>query len=169
MTKLPIVIIERLSKRHDKESFDCDNNVLNDYLKKYALQNQERYCISTTYVVTNKTKVIAYITLTLGTIKRTDLKEKYPYEELPVLLIARLAVDKNFQGQGLGKKLLKIAFKQALELTKNTGCIGVVVDAKEEAVDFYKKFGFEKINALFSDRLKMFLPIRIIKKAINTR
>jgi GNAT superfamily N-acetyltransferase len=59
--------------------------------------------------------------------KKISVNKKKPYEDLPVLRISRLAVDKNHQNKGIGKKLLKFAFNKALELKDNFGCIGIVV------------------------------------------
>ena len=161
--------IEKLSKNHKKESFDCGNSFLNEFLKKYAFQNQNRYYVGTTYVISDgESNIIAYITLSGVSIKKTMLNEKYPYEELPALLIARLAIDKNSQGKGLGKELLIFSIKKALKQAEEVGCIGIVVDAKEEAINFYKKFGFEKIKSIYSMGEKMFLSIKTIKKGSNS-
>lgn len=159
--------IEKLSKIHKKEIFDSGNSFLNEYLKKYALQNQERHHISITYVITdNYNNIIAYISLSTTSIKKIDLKENYPYEYLPALLIARLAVDKRFQKQGLGKELLLFAIKKALKQSIEFGCIGIVVDVKEEAINFYKSYGFKEIKSLYPKQSKMFLSIKTIKKGI---
>ena len=161
--------IEKLSKNHKKESFDCGNSFLNEFLKKYAFQNQNRYYVGTTYVISDgENNIIAYITLSGVSIKKTMLNEKYPYEELPALLIARLAIDKNFQGKGLGKGLLIFGIRKALKQAEEVGCIGIVVDAKEEVINFYKKFGFERIKSIYSMGEKMFLSIKTIKKGLNS-
>lgn len=162
--------IEKLSKNHSRDSFDCGNSFLNEFLKKYALQNQNRYYVGTTYIISNNEKnVIAYITLSGLSIKKAILKEKYPYEELPALLIARLAVDKKYQKKGLGKILLTFAIKKALKQAEEVGCIGILVDAKEEAISFYEKYGFEKIKSVYPVEQKMFLSIKTIKKGLSEK
>ena len=162
--------IEKLSKNHSRDSFNCGNSFLNEFLKKYALQNQNRYYVGTTYIINNnENNVIAYITLSGVSIKKTMLKEKYPYEELPALLIARLAVDKKYQKKGLGKILLTFAIKQALKQAEEVGCIGILVDAKEEAISFYEKYGFEKIKSVYPVEQKMFLSIKTIKKGLSEK
>jgi len=161
--------IEKLSKNHKRDNFDCENSFLNEFLKKYALQNQHRYYVGTTYVISDyENNVIAYITLSGISIKKAILKEKYPYEELPALLIARLAVDKRFQGQGLGKQLLILAIKKALKQAEEVGCIGIIVDAKEEAVSFYEKYDFEKIKSIYPIKQKMFLSLKTIKRELKS-
>lgn len=62
--------------------------------------------------------------------------------------IARLAIDKQFQGLGLGKKLSRASFQLALEMKSRYGCVGVVVDAKQESLDFYQKMGFIPLQAV---------------------
>ena len=162
--------IEKLSKNHKRDSFDCGNSFLNEFLKKYALQNQNRYYVGTTYIISNDEKnVIAYITLSGVSIKKTMLKEKYPYEELPALLIARLAVGEKYQKKVLGKILLTFAIKKALKQAEEVGCIGILVDAKEEAISFYEKYGFEKIKSVYPVGQKMFLSIKTIKKGLSEK
>ena len=77
--------------------------------------------------------------------------------------IARLGVDKRYQNLGIGRKLLKAMFQLALEQKERFGCVGVVVDAKKEAVAFYKKLGFTELQIMnqkhYHDLICMFLPI----------
>ena len=120
---------------------------LNLFLKKYAYQNQRRYLVGNTYVISDAdNNVLAYITLSASSIRKNMIEKNKPYEELPVLLIARLAVDNKYQKQKLGEALLKLAIKKALELSDNLGCVGIVVDSKLKAIDFYKKYGFQEIK-----------------------
>jgi len=161
--------IEKLNKKHKKKEFDCGNNFLNEFLKKYALQNQNRYYIGTTYIISdNENNIISYITISVITIKKVELEENYPYDELPAILIARLAVDKKYQNNKIGEELLVFAIKKALKLSEEIGCIGIVVDAKPEAYQFYKNYDFEEIKSFYpSITKKMFLSIKTIKKALN--
>ncbi|NPA82192.1 MAG: GNAT family N-acetyltransferase [Epsilonproteobacteria bacterium] len=162
------MIIEKLNKYHLKDNFDCGNEILNTFLKKYALQNQNRYFVGTTYVSTKANQVIGYITIAASSIKQTDIKTKKPYKELPILKIARLAVDKDHHKKGIGKELLKFALFKALYMQENFGCIGVAVDAKEEAKTFYEKFGFIEITPIEKTlTIPLFLSIKTIKKAIS--
>jgi len=72
--------LERLSKYHKKENFNCGDFALNEFLKKYAFQNQKKYYVGITYVIIdNENNIVAYITLSGISIKKTILKEKYPY------------------------------------------------------------------------------------------
>ncbi len=156
--------IEKLTKHHKKESFDCGNELLNIFLKKYAIQNQYRYMVGVTYVITKKNLVLAFITLSASSIKKHTLNAKKPYEDIPVLRVARLAVDKAYQNKGFGKKLLKFALLKALKLKEEFGCVGIVVDVKEEAVKFYEKFGFIPVNPL---QKHLYQPMYLSIKALS--
>ncbi len=101
------------------------------------------------------------------------LRKRLPSYPLPILRTARLAVDERFQGHGIGRLLLRTMLELALEMRDRAGCIGVVVDAKQEAVAFYSALGFESI-ALISGALgdqpepvAMLLPIRQIEVAVR--
>ena len=85
--------------------------------------------------------------------------------------LARLAVDHRFQKQGIGQLLLKGMLELAVQLRDQVGCVGVVVDAKPQAVEFYVRYGFEAINSVtgtLGDRPEptpLFLPIHVVSKA----
>jgi len=165
-----MIKIEKLSKHHKRENFDCGDEFLNLFLKRYAYQNQRRYLVGNTYVISDiDNNVLAYITMSVSSIRKNMIEKNKPYEELPVLLIARLAVDNKYQKQRLGEELLKLAIKKALELSDNLGCVGIVVDSKPKAIDFYKKFGFQEIKTITKTfTTKMFLPIKILKISFSS-
>ena len=158
------MIIEKLSKRHKRESFDCGNELLNIFLKKYACQNQYRYFVGVTYVIHENNRVIGYITISASSIKKTSLDVKKPYDDVPVLRIGRLAVDTNYQGKKIGERLLKFGIEKALELKEYYGCTGIVVDVKEDAIDFYKNYGFVTMQTLEKHlTTPMYLSIKAIE------
>jgi GNAT superfamily N-acetyltransferase len=158
------MIIEKLNQFHNKENFDCGNLLLNEFLKKYAYQNQNRYLIGVTYVIHINNRIIGYITISAASIKKVNITANKPYEDIPVLRIARLAADKSYQKKGIGKRLLKFALNKAIELKENYGCAGIVVDAKEEAIEFYKKYGFIEMNTL---EKHITTPMYLSMKQIN--
>jgi GNAT superfamily N-acetyltransferase len=94
-----------------------------------------------------------------------SLRRHLPSYPLPILRLARLAVDERFQGHGIGKLLLRVMLELALEIRDRIGCIGIVVDAKPDAVSFYSVLGFipiDLISGSLGDRpepVSMFLPI----------
>jgi len=160
--------IEKLTKEHHRENFDCGNEFLNSFLKKYAYQNQSRYLVGVTYIAYENNKICGYITLSAASIKKVAIQSKKPYDDIPVLRVGRLGVDKNYQHKGVGKMLLKFALNKAIELKENFGCVGVVVDAKEEAISFYEKFSFIKMQT-FEKHLTtpMYLSLKTILKLKN--
>jgi len=142
--------------------------------KKYAGQNQFKHYIGTMYVATDGKTILGFITISMAVLINDDiediLKKRLPNYPLSVLKISRLAVDKKYQNLGIGKKLLKAMLELAIEQKSRTGCIGVVVDAKKEAVSFYKKLGFVRLQRdgqlkKYQDFIAMFLPIKTIEQA----
>ncbi|MBZ0186854.1 MAG: GNAT family N-acetyltransferase, partial [Candidatus Obscuribacterales bacterium] len=113
-----------LAEVHDIASFDCGVEALDSYLKRYARQTQKREG-ARTYVVLEGNRVVAFYTIVFGGIEWTDAPEvvrkglgKYP---IPVLIIARLAVDREWHGKGLGKSLLLDALKRAMAASEIAG------------------------------------------------
>ena len=136
-----------LTKDHDRNSFDCGVPVLNDYLKKYALQNQKKYA-ARTYVSTRANRIVGYYSLAYGSVSLEDapqsIKSGLPKHPIPVILLARLAVDSTEQGQGLGSALLKDALLRTIQAADIAGLRAMLVHAKDDsAKSFYEKFGFE--------------------------
>ena len=108
--------------------------------------------------------MIGYITISASSIKKASLDVKKPYEDIPVLRIGRLAVDKNYQGKKIGERLLKFGIEKAIELKERYGCVGIVVDAKEDAIDFYKNYGFVIMQTLEKHiTTSMYLSIKAVE------
>ena len=137
----------RLESKHERGAFDCGVAPLDDFLKKYALQNQKKGA-SVTYVATRGKRVVGYYTLAYGSIAYDEASEsvkkglgKHP---IPVMLLARLAVDVSEKGRGLGKSLLKDALSRTLKALDIAGLRAVLVHAKDDAAKaFYERFGFQ--------------------------
>jgi predicted N-acetyltransferase YhbS len=97
---------------------------------------------------------------------------RYP---VPVLGLARLAVDVSARGLGVGAQLLRFVLLLALEMADRVGCAGVVVDAKPGAVDFYAKYGFTAFDVIEGESdarprpTPMWLPIAVVKRARNPK
>ena len=135
-----------LDGSHDRAPFDCGVGPLNDYLHKYALQNQANRS-ARTYVATRGDRVVGYYTLAAGSVSKADTPDRvakglanYP---VPVILLARLAVDRTEQGRGLGKGLLKDALTRVAQAAELIGCRALLVHAKDgTAKAFYERFGF---------------------------
>lgn len=136
-----------LIKDHDRDSFDCGVPALNDYLKKYALQNQKKHA-PRTYVATRGNRIVGYYSLAYGSVSLEEapqsVKSGLPRHPIPVILLARLAVDSTEQGHGLGAALLKDALLRTIQAAEIAGLRAMLVHAKDDAAKrFYEKFGFE--------------------------
>ena len=154
-----------LKKEHIIEPFDCSVDALNVFLKKYALQSQASNT-SRTYVLLEEGSVIGYYSLAYGSVSPQDVTERIRRGtgnyHLPVILIARFAIDQRFQGKGFGKALLKDALIRCSHASEIAGLRAVVVNAKDEkAKSFYEKFGFE---ASPFDEFHLFLLMKDLKK-----
>jgi GNAT superfamily N-acetyltransferase len=167
--------VRRLEPRDDRSGFQSGNIDLDRFFQRYAGQNQFRHHIGSTYVATRADAVVGFVTVSSGEMATQklskSLRKRLPSYPLPILRIARLAVDARFQGHGIGRLLLRAMLELALDLRDRAGCIGVVVDAKPEAGAFYAALGFEGmelISGALGDRpepVAMFLPIRQIEAA----
>ena len=144
--------IRALRQTDDRTRFRSGDADLDRFFQAYAGQNQFRHHIGTTYIAVEGREVCGYPTVAAGSIEIDDLpapaRRKLPGYPLPVLRVARLAVDVAFQGSGVGRELLRVALGLALRMRADYGCIGVVVDAKPGAVPFYSRFGFVPLEAI---------------------
>ncbi len=154
---------EPLGKGHDRAGFSCGKKALDDYLKRQAGQDGRKNLARLFILPGEEANVIAgYYSLSSLSMNLADLPEdmarKLPrYPDLPGALIGRLAVDRRYQGRGLGEVLLLDALKRIAILGGEIAVHSVVVEPiDEQAATFYRKFGFLDI-ARRADRL--FLPI----------
>jgi GNAT superfamily N-acetyltransferase len=171
----PGIRIRRLEPRDDRSGFFSGSIDLDRFFQRYAGQNQFRHHIGTTYIAVQNDHIAGFVTVSSGEIVSEklskSLRRHLPAYPLPILRIARLAVDKRFQGHGIGRLLLRAMLELALEMRDRAGCVGVVVDAKPDAVTFYSRLGFETVESVsgtLGDRpepLAMFLPVRQIELA----
>jgi len=153
-----------LTKAHEIAEFDCGKSPLNDFLVKYALQNQASGG-ARTYVLTLGSRIIGYYSLALASVSPEDAsvrvmkgQGRYP---VPVILMARFAVDQGEQGKGYGKALFRDALRRALSGAEAIGGRAFLVHAKnEEARAFYLKFGMEESPTNPLHLLLLFKDIR---------
>lgn len=162
--------IELLARTHDRDGFDCGSEPLNLFLKQTARQHAARG-ISRTFVLvdeesTEPKPILGFLSLNLCQLKSESLSAEQA-RRLPRnvggVRLGRLAVARNFQGQGLGKVLLAAAMQKFLEIFDTAGGVGLFVDAKDEnAKEFYQHFGFVSLP---SNELELFLPVATIQEA----
>ncbi|WP_137112398.1 GNAT family N-acetyltransferase [Rhodobacter sp. SY28-1] len=122
-----------ISPAHDLSWFDCGVPVLNDWLRERALKNESRF--SRTYVVCDGARVAGYFCLSAGAVQREaapgKLRRNAP-DSVPVSIIGRLAVDREYGGQGLGANLLADALRRIVGAAQSIGIAAVLVQAKDE-------------------------------------
>src|SRR5262245_10011469 len=165
---LPLSAPVLLEAGHDLTAFDCGAPALNEYLTKYALTNHQNRS-ARTYVSCRGSTVVGYYTLAAGSVSREETPARVAKglarHPVPVILLARLAVDRTEQGKGVGAGLLKDALLRAVQAADIIGCRAVLVHAKDEAArQFYKRVGFEPSPA---DELHLYLLMKNIKASLK--
>lgn len=169
-------IIRRLEESDETDSFDCGDAPLNNYLKKHAWANQEKSSIGVTYVAVEEVdprRVFGYFTIAMSSVPREAFPQKYvrglPNYDLPLILLARLAVDVRFAGKGIGHALISEAFRISLRVAGEVGCRCVITDAYRERIGWYARYGFIPIGGAAAEGpQRLFLDIRTIRKALQS-
>lgn len=161
---------EALGTAHRRAEFSCGEAALDEYIHRYARQQQARG-FNRTYVAVpadDASRIAGFYSINAASILANELPDrlKLPRYPVPILRIGRLAVDSRFQGTGLGRSLLRHGLALALELSERVGIYAVVVDAKHDrAAAFYRNLGF----APFAARpLSMYLPLVTLAGAVRT-
>ena len=169
------ITIRRLEEFDEVENFDCGDEPLNNYLKRHAWTNQEKVSIGVTYVAVDESApriVLGYFTLATSSVPRDRLPRKYvrglPPYDLPLILLARLAVDKRFSGRGLGHALLSEALKITVRVADEVGCRCIITDAYPDKAGWYARYGFVSLEgAAARSPQRMFLDVRTIRRAFS--
>jgi GNAT superfamily N-acetyltransferase/endogenous inhibitor of DNA gyrase (YacG/DUF329 family) len=158
-----------LSKEHDRSVFNCGDAKLDDWLKTYAGQSQDLRIAKTYALVRQGTKqVLGYFALRAGQVERErmpeSLRKRLPRYPIPVVHLARLAVDQSVHGEGLGGDLLIATLEKALTVSGSIGAHGIEVLAKNDAArKFYLHYQF---TPLLDDGLHLYLPMAVVKKLL---
>lgn len=139
--------IAKLSPVHQPDGFESGAEPLDRFLKVHALQSQ-RANVGQTYVAAVGDRVVGYYTLVVGTVTHDEaperLKKGIPRHPVPVVILARLAVDRRWQGRKLGAALVVDAARRTLQVADIAGVRALAVHAKDEqARRFYEHLGFE--------------------------
>jgi GNAT superfamily N-acetyltransferase len=169
--------IRPLRPEDDRSLFDCGDDALNRFFREFAYHNQQRLHVGVTYVAEEAGLVLGFITLAACSIEvdrlTARLRKRLPAYPLPALRVARLAVAREAQGQGLGSELVAFAGQVALGMSEGVGCFVLVVDAKPAAVRFYERFGFEVLEPLRGAagtrprQTTLFLPTQDVRAALG--
>ena len=145
MSRQSLTPPEKLREDHDLALFQCGEPALDDWLRRRALQNEESGA-SRTYVVSAGRRVVAYYALAVGAVAHAGapgrVRRNMP-DPVPVMIIARLAVDQEFHGHGLGQGLLRDAVLRTLQAADIAGIRAILVHAmSSDAQRFYERHGF---------------------------
>lgn len=147
-----MISIRALRRQDDRSRFQSGDDDLDRFLRRHAGQNQFAHHIGTTYVAVEDERILGFATVAPGAILRDEIPEaearRLPRYPLPVLRLARLAVDRSQHGRGIAMALVRHVFFLAIEMSRDLGCLGVVVDAKPGAIEFYRKLGFAAIEPI---------------------
>ncbi len=154
-----------LTRHHNLHEFDCGSLQLNSWLKRFVWQNQKANAANT-FVVCVEQRVIGFYSLAVGAVEAIEapqrLKKGLARHPIPVMILARLGVDKNYHGRKIGSDLLKDAIVRTLKASEYAGIRAILVHAKDEqAAEFYRRFDFEpwplaplKLSLLLKDARK---------------
>jgi len=168
------LLIRRLEEEDAVQHFDCGDEPLNNYLKHHAWSNQAKSSIGVTYVAIEDVAmpaVLGCFTLAMASVPRDAFSKKYvrglPPYDLPLILLARLAVDRRFAGRGIGHALISEAFRISLRVADEIGCRCIITDAYRDRTQWYARYGFVPLaGGVFTGPQRMFLDLRTIRKAI---
>lgn len=146
------------------EQFDCDQPALNQFLLRYALVNQKANSAQT-YVCCHGDEVAGFYSLVVGSVDPDDaparVLEGLARHPVPVMILARLAVDLGHQGKGLGKALLKDALLRTVQAADIAGIRCLLVHAKDDAArQWYAAWEFESSP---TDPYHLFLMLKDLK------
>jgi GNAT superfamily N-acetyltransferase len=156
---------------HDLKKFACSNPEMNRFLARFASKHSG--LISYTWVLADdeiqdngRLRVAAYFTLAGATVCKDEIPYagSLPRYPVPVILLARLAVDNNFKGQGLGAKTLVTAIRKA-SVMEQTGlpALGLILDVLDEyALSFYQHF--ELFETFSDDPMRLFVSMPVARK-----
>jgi GNAT superfamily N-acetyltransferase len=161
---------EPLTAGHDVRNFDCGKPELTEWLRRYALQSHQAGA-SRVYVVHRTGRVVGYYALAAGSVEPGKAPERVKKglgrHPIPVILLARLAVDISEQRQGLGAALLKDALRRTTSAADEIGARAILVHAKDdEAKAFYRHFNFEPSP---TDPLHLFLIMKDLRAMLRER
>jgi GNAT superfamily N-acetyltransferase len=162
-------VVEKLNASHALDAFDCGKEPLNRFLRRFALTNQRAGSTQTYVVCRSEREVAGYYSLAVGAVEPGDtptrVSKGLARHPVPVMLLARLAVDKAEQGRGLGRALLKDALLRTAQAADIAGIRALLVHAKDdEARAWCKRFDFEPGPA---DPYQLFLLMKDVRALLG--
>lgn len=160
------MLIEPLRRVHDRGSFDCGDLDVTHFLRKKALQDQERDLSRTMVLIDEREspeRILGFHTLLLAQVRQDDIPNDRPLIKrgIPVVLLGQLGIDASLQGKGFGDLLLMDAQARTAEVAEKVGIRALMLDARNERLArWYEKHDFVR----FPDTLRMFKSIDAIRR-----
>lgn len=160
--------VRKLEATDSLSSFDCGHPALNQFLQRYALVNQKANSAQT-YACCKSGEVVGFYSLAVGSVEPQEAPERISKglarHSVPVMVLARLAVDVAHQGVGLGAALLKDALLRTLQAADIAGIRTLLVHAKDDgARSWYEGWGFEPSP---TDPYHLFLLLKDLKALLS--
>jgi len=168
---LPAWFEEPIQRKHDCEAFGCGDEALNEFLRRYARKNHESGAAKTFLAMDSigKSAILGFYSLCPASIEYAAtpaiIRRNLARHEVPGFRLARLAVDRRFQRQGLGGQLLVAAGRRCLLVAAEVGGLFLAIDAKNErAATWYTRYGAIPLE---DAPLSLLLPLATIEQAWN--
>jgi GNAT superfamily N-acetyltransferase len=161
---------EPISKKHDREAFDCGDEASNEFLRRYARKSHERGGAKTFLAIDDADKtILGFYSLSPASVDYARMPEiiqrGLARHDVPGFRLARLAVDLRWQGQGIGGQLLLAAGRRCLLAAAEVGGVVLVIDAKNERVArWYASYG---AAPLLDAPLTPLLPLATVKAVLE--
>lgn len=161
--------IGKLSASDGVDAFDCGHPALNQFLQRFALVNQKANSAQT-YVCCYNGAVVGFYSLAVGSVNPESAPSRvtkgWAHHPVPVIILARLAVDQAHQRKGLGQALLKDALLRTAQAADIAGVRALLVHAKDEASRlWYESWEFEPSP---TDSFHLFLMLKDLKSLFGT-
>jgi GNAT superfamily N-acetyltransferase len=162
---------EPIAKRHNREAFDCGEEALNEYLRRYARKSHDLGGAKTFLAIADSDNetVLGFYSLSPASIAYTATPEIVRHglarHDVPAFRLARLAVDRKVQGQGIGGQLLLAAGRRCLLASAEVGGVALLIDSKNEKVAaWYASYG---AVPMLDMPLTLLLPLTTIEAALK--
>lgn len=169
------IFVRKLEASDSTDAFDCGDAAMNEYFHRFAKKNQG-HMFGVTYVcICPPSHVIGFYTIANTNIPRSGIPEQLlkglpKYQDLPAILLGRLAVDKKAQKKKIGELLISHCLDICLHLTKICGARYIITDAYLAMEGFYAKYGFRRIEGSPNPyTVKMFLDLKVVRAAIDLK
>ncbi|MFY9225804.1 MAG: GNAT family N-acetyltransferase [Blastocatellia bacterium] len=161
---------EPITKKHNRDAFDCGDKDLNEFLRRYARQSHEQGGAKTFLAIANDdAKILGFYSLSPASVEYartpTIIKKGLARYDVPVFRLGRLAVDLSMQGKGLGGQLLLAAARRSLRASEEVGGVALLIDAKNESVArWYASYG---ALPLLDSPTSLLLPLTTVKMVLE--